>query len=66
MRRKKSRSYELTIESLSHEGRGVSHIDGKTIFVSNAPGKASENEGHPVPLLYLAVDAKSLFPQLAQ
>ena len=40
MRRKKSRSYELTIESLSHEGRGVSHIDGKTIFVSNAlPGE---------------------------
>jgi len=40
MRRKKSRSYELTIESFSHEGRGVSHIDGKTIFVSNAlPGE---------------------------
>ena len=27
---------ETTIESLSHEGRGVSHIDGKTIFVDGA------------------------------
>ncbi len=24
---------EVTIESLSHEGRGISHIDGKTVFV---------------------------------
>jgi 23S rRNA (uracil1939-C5)-methyltransferase len=27
---------EATIESLSHEGRGVTHIDGKTIFVDGA------------------------------
>ncbi|MFT5132163.1 MAG: 23S rRNA (uracil1939-C5)-methyltransferase [Gammaproteobacteria bacterium] len=27
---------ETIIESLSHEGRGVSHIDGKTIFVDGA------------------------------
>lgn len=29
-----------TIESLSHEGRGVVHVDGKTVFVDNAlPGE---------------------------
>ena len=27
---------ETIIESLSHEGRGVSHIDGKTIFIDGA------------------------------
>lgn len=31
---------EVKIESLSHEGRGVAHIDGKAIFVSGAlPGE---------------------------
>ena len=31
---------EATIESLSHEGRGVSHIDGKTVFIDGAlPGE---------------------------
>ena len=31
---------ETTIESLSHEGRGISHIDGKTVFIDNAlPGE---------------------------
>ncbi len=27
---------EVTIESLSHEGRGIAHIEGKTIFVDGA------------------------------
>ncbi len=27
---------EVNIESLSHEGRGIAHIDGKTIFVDGA------------------------------
>ena len=31
---------EATIESLSHEGRGVTHIDGKAVFISGAlPGE---------------------------
>ena len=31
---------EAEIESLSHEGRGVAHIDGKTVFISGAlPGE---------------------------
>jgi len=32
--------FEATIESLSHEGRGVAHIDGKAVFISGAlPGE---------------------------
>ena len=27
---------EATIESLSHEGRGIAHVDGKTIFIDGA------------------------------
>jgi len=43
MARRRSRKQKLPqdpvqaeIESLSHEGRGVAHIDGKTIFISGA------------------------------
>jgi 23S rRNA (uracil1939-C5)-methyltransferase len=28
--------FKADIESLSHEGRGVAHIDGKTVFIENA------------------------------
>lgn len=35
-RKPKARTYELEIESLSHEGRGVAHLEEKVIFVSGA------------------------------
>ena len=31
---------EALVESLDHDGRGVSHVDGKTIFIEGAlPGE---------------------------
>jgi 23S rRNA (uracil1939-C5)-methyltransferase len=39
-RKPKPKTYELEIESLSHEGRGIAHLDEKVIFVSGAlPGE---------------------------
>lgn len=35
--------FKADIESLSHEGRGVAHIEGKTVFIENAlPGEQVE------------------------
>ena len=39
-RKPKAKTYELEIESLSHEGRGIAHLEDKVIFVSGAlPGE---------------------------
>ena len=39
-RKLKNKVYEIEIESLSHEGRGISHIDNKVIFTRGAlPGE---------------------------
>ena len=39
-RKPKAKTYELEIESLSHEGRGIAHLEEKVIFVSGAlPGE---------------------------
>jgi 23S rRNA (uracil1939-C5)-methyltransferase len=35
-RKFKAKTYELTIESLSHEGRGIAHFEDKVVFVSGA------------------------------
>ncbi len=35
-RQPKAKTYELNIESLSHEGRGVARFEDKVIFVSGA------------------------------
>ncbi len=32
-RKLKPKTYELEVESLSHEGRGIAHLDDKVIFV---------------------------------
>ena len=39
-RKVKAKTYELDIETLSHEGRGISHFDDKVIFIRGAlPGE---------------------------
>ncbi len=39
-RRRAAQPYQVTIDSLSHEGRGVGRRDGKTVFVAGAlPGE---------------------------
>jgi 23S rRNA (uracil1939-C5)-methyltransferase len=39
-RKVKAKTYELDIETLSHEGRGISHFDDKIIFIRGAlPGE---------------------------
>ncbi len=39
-RKSKTKTYELNIESLSHEGRGIARFENKVIFVSGAlPGE---------------------------
>lgn len=35
-RKLKPKTYELEIETLSHEGRGIAHLEEKVIFVSGA------------------------------
>ena len=35
-RGKRHEPVEVTIESMSHEGRGITHVNGKTVFVFGA------------------------------
>jgi len=35
-RRKLPEPQQVTIESMSHEGRGIAHVNGKTVFVFGA------------------------------
>jgi 23S rRNA (uracil1939-C5)-methyltransferase len=40
MKTPRDASFETTIDDLSHDGRGVAHVDGKTVFVADAlPGE---------------------------
>ena len=36
------------IESLSHEGRGIAHLDGKVAFVDGALAREQVSESRPV------------------
>jgi 23S rRNA (uracil1939-C5)-methyltransferase len=50
---------EAVIESLDHEGRGVSHVDGKTIFIEGAlPGERVEFASYKVKPNYEVADVK--------
>ena len=40
MKTPRDASFETTIDDLSHDGRGVAHVEGKTVFVADAlPGE---------------------------
>ncbi len=58
---------EVTIESLSHDGRGVTHLEGKTVFIDGAlPGEQvlfqytskqrNYDEGHALEVLRASAD----------
>ena len=59
---------EVAIAQVAERRRYLSIESSSAVskLLEKAPDKASEKEGQPVPLSNFAVDAKSLFPQLAQ
>lgn len=69
MRRKRKplQEHEATVESLSHDGKGICRVDGKVIFVSGAlpgerirfsfrPHKKKHDEGHLIEVLKASAD----------
>ena len=55
------------IESLDHEGRGVAHVDGKTVFVDGAlPGEEVEYEAYRSKPRYALAQATRILKASAQ
>jgi len=58
---------EAVIESLDHEGRGVSHVDGKTIFIDGAlPGERVRFVSHRVKPRFEVADVERVLEACAQ
>ena len=67
-RKLKPKVYEIQIESLSHEGRGISHIDNKVIFTRGAlPGeKVIASRTHLALNMRRLMSSRSLSPLLTE
>ncbi len=58
---------EAVVESLDHEGRGVTHVDGKTIFIEGAlPGERVEFTPYKVKPNYEVADVTRVISASAQ
>ena len=58
---------EAVVESLDHEGRGVTHVDGKTIFIEGAlPGERVEFASFKVKPNYEVADVTRVISASAQ
>lgn len=58
---------EAVVESLDHEGRGVTHVDGKTIFIEGAlPGERVEFASYKVKPNYEVADVTRVISASAQ
>ena len=58
---------EAVIESLDHDGRGVSHVDGKTIFIDGAlPGERVSFVSHRVKPRFEVADVERILEPCSQ
>ena len=58
---------EAVVESLDHEGRGVTHVDGKTIFIEGAlPGERVVFKPYKVKPNYEVADVERIISASAQ
>ncbi len=58
---------EAVIESLDHDGRGVSHVDGKTIFIDGAlPGERVSFVSHRVKPRFEVADVERIIEPCSQ
>ncbi|MCK6393722.1 23S rRNA (uracil(1939)-C(5))-methyltransferase RlmD [Zoogloea sp.] len=58
---------EAVIESLDHDGRGVSHVDGKTIFIDGAlPGERVSFVSHRIKPRFEVADVERIIEPCSQ